>query len=35
MAGKIEIRLTELGIELPDDDFGYNPTTPRTESLEL
>lgn len=25
----------QLGIELPDDDFGYNPTTPRTESLEL
>jgi len=25
----------QLGIELPDGDFGYNPTTPRTESLEL
>ena len=25
----------QLGIELPDDDFGYNPTTPRKESLEL
>ena len=27
--------ICQLGIELPDDDFGYNPTTPRTESLEL
>ncbi|MDX5585735.1 MAG: DinB family protein [Aureibaculum sp.] len=27
--------ICQLGIELPDDDFGYNPTTPRTERLEL
>jgi len=27
--------ICQLGIELPDEDFGYNPTTPRTESLEL
>ncbi|MGB5384422.1 MAG: hypothetical protein WBN19_11245, partial [Lutimonas sp.] len=23
----------QLGISLPDDDFGYNPTTPRTEDI--
>jgi len=23
----------QLGISLPDDDFGYNPTTPRTENI--
>jgi len=27
--------ICQLGIELPDEDFGYNPTTPRKESLEL
>jgi len=27
--------ISKLGIELPDADFGYNPTTPRTERLEL
>jgi len=27
--------ISKLGIELPDADFGYNPTTPRKESLEL
>ena len=25
--------ICKLGIELPDADFGYNPTTPRTEKL--
>ena len=27
--------ICKLGIELPDADFGYNPSTPRTEKLEL
>jgi len=27
--------ISKLGIELPDADFGYNPTTPRKQSLEL
>ena len=27
--------ISKLGIELPDADFGYNPTTPRTQRLEL
>jgi len=27
--------ICQLGIELPDEDFGYNPSTPRKESLEL
>jgi len=26
--------ISQLGIELPDEDFGYNPTTPREEFLE-
>lgn len=25
--------ISQLGIELPDDDFGYNPTTPRTNPI--
>jgi len=25
--------ISQLGIELPDNDFGYNPTTPRTEEM--
>ena len=25
--------INQLGIELPDNDFGYNPTTPRTEEM--
>ena len=33
--GSLGYIICQLGIELPDDDFGYNPTTPRTESLEL
>lgn len=27
--------ICKLGIELPDADFGYNPTTPRVDRLEL
>jgi len=27
--------ISQLGIELPDGNFGYNPTTPKSESLEL
>lgn len=27
--------ICKLGIELPDADFGYNPTTPRKEKLEF
>jgi uncharacterized damage-inducible protein DinB len=27
--------ISKLGVELPDSDFGYNPTTPRSEKLEL
>lgn len=27
--------ISQLGIELPDEDFGYNPTTPKKEKLEL
>lgn len=26
--------ISQLGIDLPDSDFGYNPTTPRNEFLE-
>ncbi len=26
--------IAQLGIEIPDEDFGYNPTTPREEKLE-
>ena len=26
--------ISQLGIELPDADFGYNPTTPKNQSLE-
>ncbi len=26
--------ISQLGIELPDEDFGYNPTTPKKEILE-
>ncbi len=25
--------ITQLGIKLPDDDFGFNPTTPRTAEI--
>ena len=25
--------INQLGIDLPDNDFGYNPTTPRTEEM--
>lgn len=25
--------INQLGIDLPDNDFGYNPTTPRTQKL--
>ena len=25
--------INQLGVELPDNDFGYNPTTPRTEEM--
>jgi hypothetical protein len=25
--------INQLGIELPDNDFGYNPTTPRNQEL--
>ena len=25
--------ISQLGIELPDEDFGYNPTTPKIETL--
>ena len=27
--------ISHLGIELPDADFGYNPTTPRNENLQV
>ena len=27
--------ISQLGIDLPDDDFGYNPTTPRNNEIEL
>ena len=27
--------ISQLGIDLPDADFGYNPTTPRNENIEL
>ncbi len=27
--------ISQLGINLPDADFGYNPTTPRNENIEL
>ena len=27
--------ISQLGIKLPDGNFGYNPTTPKTERLEL
>ncbi len=27
--------ISQLGIVLPDKDFGYNPTTPRNKSLEI
>ena len=27
--------ISQLDINLPDADFGYNPTTPRTENIEL
>lgn len=26
--------ISKLGIELPDEDFGYNPTTPRNNTIE-
>ncbi|MCF6213263.1 MAG: DinB family protein [Flavobacteriaceae bacterium] len=26
--------ISQLGIELPDEDFGYNPTTPKKQTLE-
>lgn len=25
--------ITQLGIQIPDEDFGFNPTTPKTETL--
>ena len=27
--------INQLGIELPDNDFGYNPTTPRAEEMNV
>jgi len=27
--------ISQLGIELPDQDFGYNPTTPRKKNLKI
>ena len=27
--------ISQLGIELPDDDFGYNPTTPRNKETQI
>lgn len=27
--------ISQLGIDLPDDDFGYNPTTPRSKEIDI